>query len=164
MRSIMRVTKDKALWLQETLLEFNGWQWGLVNFVHGEIASVPPGTEARWQFGIDIVYRTMTCDLIGVDVFMECHDRTSLLNAIRIVSPFKDSGGLLWNGTQISGTERLGELATAYFPSGGELNHTLNPAFIEALEAIFAENDVPWSEKPLLPIMPKAGARATEPR
>jgi len=150
----MRITEDKALWLQETLLEFNGWQWGLVNFAFGQIASLPNGTEARWQFGVDILYRTLTCDLIGVDVFVECHDLTSFLNAIQSVNPFKNSGGFLWNGTQVSGTERLSELAAAYFPSSGELNHTLNPAFIEALEAIFAENGVPWSEKPLLPITP----------
>jgi len=159
----MRIPQDRALWLQETLLEFNGWQWGLVNFAHGQIASLPPGTEARWQFGVDIIYRTLTCDLIGVDVFMECHDRASFLNAIRIVSPFKDSGGLLWNGTQVSGTERLGELAATYFPSSGELNHTLNPAFIEALEQIFAENGVAWSDKPLLPIMPNGGVEAAAP-
>ena len=30
-------------------------------------------------------------------------------------------------------------------------------SFIEALERIFAKNGVPWSDKPLLPIMP-AGA------
>jgi len=157
----MRITKDKALWLQETLLEYNGWQWGLVSFALGQIASLPTGTEARWQFGGDMIYRTLTSDLIGVDVFVECHDRSSFLNAIRIVSPFKDSGGFLWNGTQVSGTKRIRELAAAYFPSSGELNHTLNPAFIEALEQIFAENGVPWSEKPLLPIKPDGiGAEA----
>ncbi len=155
----MRIPEDKALWLQETLLEYNGWQWGLVSFALGQIASLPAGGEARWQFGVDIIYRTLTCDLIGVDVYIECHDRTSLLNAIRTVSPFKDLGGSLWNGTQVSGTQRLSQLAAAYFPSSGELNHTLNPAFIEALEQIFAENGLPWSEKPLLPIM-TAGAGA----
>lgn len=154
----MRIPEDKALWLQEILLEYNGWQWGLVSFAFGRMASLPAGTEARWQFGVDMIYRALTCDLIGVDVYMECHDRTSFLNAIRTVSPFKNSGGLLWNGTQVSGTERLSEIAAPYFPSSGELNHTLNPAFIEALEAIFAENGVPWSDEPLLPITPVTAA------
>lgn len=163
MRAVMSMTEDKALWLQETVLEFNGWQWGLVNFAYGQIASFTPETEARWQFGVDIFYRTLTCDLVRVDVFMEARDRTSLIDAIRRVSPFENSGGLLWNGTQVSGTDRLSELATAHFPSSGELNHTLNPSFIEALEAIFAANGVPWSDKPLLPIIP-AGAVAGAPR
>ena len=155
----MRIPEDKALWLQKTLLEYDGWQWGLVDFALGQISSLPSNSEARWQFGVDMIYRTLTCDLIRVDVYMQCHDRTSLLNAVRTVSPFKNSGGLLWNGTQISGTDRLSELAAVYFPSNGELNHTLNPAFIEALEAMFAENDVPWSNEPLLPIAP-TGASA----
>jgi hypothetical protein len=159
----MRIPEDKALWLQKTLLEYNGWQWGLVDFALGQIASLPADTEARWQFGVDMVYRTLTCDLIRADAYMECRDRTSFLSAIRTVSPFIDSGGFLWNGTQVSGTERLSELAAAYFPSSGELNHTLNPAFIEALEAIFAENGVPWSDDPLLPIMPARSAVAASP-
>ncbi len=150
----MRIPKDVALWLQKTLHEYNGWCWGLMDFALRNVASFPADTEARWQFGVDMIYRTLTCDLIGVDVYMECHDPTSFLNAIRTVSPFKDSGGFLWNGTQVGGTQRLRELVAAYFPPSGELNHTLNPTFIEAVEQIFAENGVPWSEKPLLPIMP----------
>jgi hypothetical protein len=39
----------------------------------------------------------------------------------------------------------------------------LNPAFIEAMEQILAENGVPWSDKPLLPIAP-AGAETPAPR
>ena len=53
----MRIPKDIAHWLQETLLEYDGWQWGLVSFALGEIASVPAGSEARWQFGVDMIYR-----------------------------------------------------------------------------------------------------------
>jgi hypothetical protein len=71
----------------------------------------------------------------------------------------------LWNVTQICGTERLYELVGAYFPPTGEIRHTLNPAFIEALEQIFAENGVPWSDKPLLPVMPTGtSAEAHPPR
>lgn len=161
----MRIPKDLGLWLQNTLLEYNGWQWGLVNFAHGEIVSVPADTMARWQFAVDMIYRSLTCDLINVDVYMECHDRASFLSAIRTVSPFLDSGGFLWNGTQVSGTERLGKLAGAHFPSPDQHEDKLNPAFIEALEQIFAENGVPWSDKPLLPIIPKAAnSEAPAPR
>ena len=65
-----------------------------------------------------------------------------------------DSGGFLWNGTQVSGTKRLSKLAEAHFPPPVQREDKLNPAFIEALEQIFAENGVPWSDRPLLPIMP----------
>ena len=81
----MRIPKDLGLWLQNTLLEYNGWQWGLVSFAHGEIVSVPADTMARWQFAVDMIYRSLTCDLINVDVYMECHDRASFLSAIRTV-------------------------------------------------------------------------------
>lgn len=91
----MRIPKDIALWLQETLLEYGGWQWGLVSFPLGEVASVPADSKAGWQSGVDMIYRTLTCDLMGVDVYLECPDRASFLNAIRIVSPFVDSGGFL---------------------------------------------------------------------
>ena len=138
---------------------YDGWQWGLVSFAPGEIASVPAGSEGRWQFGVDMIYRVLICDLIGVDVYMECHDRASFLSAIRTVSPFVDSGGFLWNGTQVSGTGHLSKLAEAHFPPPRD--NKLNPAFIEALEQIFPENGVPWSDKPLLPIMPAQGPLAT---
>jgi hypothetical protein len=131
---------------------------GLVSFALGEIASVPAGSEGRWQFGVDMIYRVLICDLISVDMYMECHDRASLLSAIRTVSPFVDSGGFLWNGTQVSGTERLSKLAEAHFPPPDQRDDKLNSAFTEALEQIFTENGVPWSDKPLLPIMPAQGA------
>jgi hypothetical protein len=151
----MRIPDDKALWLQGTLLEYDGWQWGAASFTFGQIASLPAGSNVRWQFAVDTIFRTLTCDLIGVDVFVECHDRTSFLNAIRSVGPFVSGGGLLWNGTQISGTERLSQLAKANFSASGERSHSLNRAFTDTLEAIFAENGVSWSEKPLLPITPR---------
>jgi hypothetical protein len=103
MSVIMRIPTAIALWLQKTLLEYDGWQWGLVSFAPGKIASVSADSEARWQFGVDVIYRTLTCDLIGVDVYMECKDRASFLSAIRTVSPFVESGGFLWNGTQSPG-------------------------------------------------------------
>jgi hypothetical protein len=64
----------------------------------------------------------------------------------------------------ISGTDRLSKLVEAHFPPPDQRDDKLNPPFIEALEQIFAENGVPWSDKPLLPIMPnaaKSDARAS---
>ena len=111
-----------------------------------------------------MIYRTLTCDLISVDVYMECHDRTSLLSGIRTVSPFAGSGGFLWNGTQVSGTERLSKFAEAHFPAPDQRDGKLNPAFIEALEQIFAQNGVPWSDKPLLPTTPTIASAPAAPR
>ena len=56
------------------------------------------------------------------------------------------------------GAERLTKLIEAYFLPPGARDNKLNPSFIEALELIFAENGVPWSEKPLLPITPTAAS------
>jgi hypothetical protein len=52
----------------------------------------------------------------------------------------------------------LSQLIDAHLQPHRERDNELNPSFIEALEQIFAENDVPWSDKPLLPVMPNAGA------
>jgi hypothetical protein len=119
---------------------------------------------------VDTVYRAVTCGLLLVEDLAGLPDLSSFFHAIRTLSPddksgtklssgkFTLSGPALWNVTQICGTERLDELVSAYFPPAGEIRHTLNPAFIEALEEIFAENGVPWLDKPLLPIMPAGGA------
>jgi hypothetical protein len=58
---------------------------------------------------------------------------------------------------------QLGKLIEAHFPPADQRDNELNPAFIEALEQIFAENGAPWSDKPLWPIAP-AGAEAPAPR
>jgi hypothetical protein len=159
----VRIPIDIALWLQETLLEYDGWQWRLASFALGEVASVPADSEAGWQSGVDMICRTLTCDLVGVDVYLERPDRASFQNAIRTVSPFVNSGGFLWNRTQVSGTEHLSKLIEAHFPPPDQRDDELNPAFIEAMEQILAENGVPWSDKPLLPTAP-AGAETPAPR
>jgi hypothetical protein len=149
----VKISTEIASWMQHSLLGVNGEYWG-VGYMADGIPNAPGGAIGRWQLGVDMIYRTMTCDLIAVQVFVECQDRTSFLRAIRTVSPYEDLGGFLWNGTQIYGTERLSKLVNAHFPPTGEVTRTLNPAFVEALEQVFAENGVPWSDKPLLPIMP----------
>jgi len=77
-----------------------------------------------------------------------------------MINPYEDSGGFLWNGTQVYGTERLRVLVDAHFAPQHEHDDELNVTFIEALEQIFADNGVPWSDKPLLPIMPKVAGVA----
>ncbi len=135
--------------------------------------SIPQYTGARWQLGVDTVYRAVTSDLVSVEDLAGFPDLASFFKAIRTLSPddksgarstdgeFAYTGPELWNVSQICGTERLHKLVGAYFPPTGEIRHILNPAFIEALEQIFAENGVPWSDKPLFPITPATTPAAT---
>jgi hypothetical protein len=111
-----------------------------------------------------MIYRTLTCDLIAVYEYIECSDRASFFEAIRSHSPDADAGAVLWNGTLIYGTEKLEALARSFFDPLSQGRDDLNPAFVEALEQIFAEKGVPWSDKPLLPIMPAGTAKAVAPR
>jgi hypothetical protein len=162
----MCIPDETALWLQNLLLGYSGECWSMVDFVLGKLDSVPQETEARWQLGVDTVYRTRTCDLIQVEGLAGFADLPSFFHAIRSLGPddksgmrsstgeYRYTGPDLWNASQICGTKRLLELVRTHFPAVGETRRTLNPGFIEDLEHLFAENGVPWSDKPLLPIMP----------
>ena len=121
----------------------------------GILTSPPPGTPARWQLGVDLIYRSLVCDLIEVKDYGATSDRASFLHAIRTLNPWGDGAGF-WHATIIWGAPRLDKLIEAHFPAPDQHEDKPNPAFIEALEQIFAENGVPWSDKPLLPIMPNA--------
>ncbi len=162
----MRIPTDTALWLQEQMLGLHHEDWGLVYMLSGNLASIPPDTPARLQLGVDLIYRGLACDLIAVNDYGAFPDRPSFFEGIRTLDPddvtaVDDmSGAGFWHATLVWGTQRLSKLIEAYFPPRDKRDDKLNPAFIEALEAIFAENGVPWSDKPLLPIMP-AGAAAS---
>jgi len=170
----MHIPVEIGLWLQETLHEYNGERWGMADFVLGKLDSIPEYTPARWQLGVDTVYRAVTCGLVQIDGFGGFPDLQSFFHAARTLSPdgkldavlwtgkFNVSGPGIWNGTSVGGTERLRKLFAAYFPSPDGYDGKLNLAFSEALERIFAENGVPWSDKPLLPILSVgAGAGAS---
>jgi hypothetical protein len=150
----MMMPKDTALWLQRALNTLENDDYGLVLFAHGNLESIPGYSSTRWQLAVDMIYRTIRCDLIAVHKFIQCHDDESFFEAIRTLSPYGRAGGVLWNGTLIYGTELLSDLIDTYFPQRGEREDKPKRAFIEALEQIFAENGVPWSDKPLLPITP----------
>jgi hypothetical protein len=158
----MQMPTEIALWIQEILLGLDGEEWG-ITYVTCRMSAIGKDDLERWQYSVDFIYRMLICDLMDVHGFMECHDKPSLLDEIRKVSPFEDLGGFLWNGTQIHGTKRLDAMIRSYFPPPEQHDRKLNPAFVEALEAIFAENGVAWSDTPLLPIRPNAGAAATAP-
>ena len=166
----MRIPDETALWLQDLLLGYAGECWGMADFVCGEPHLVPQHAEARWQLGVDTVYRTVTCNLVEVEGLAGFPDLASFFDAIRTLGPDDDSGARssggkyaytgpdLWNATQICGTKGLTQLVSAHFPPAGEIRRTLNPNFITALEKIFTEKGVAWSEKPLLPVIPASAA------
>ena len=108
----------------------------------------------------DVIYRALTCDLVAIHEYIECHDETSFLEANSISHPYDGAGAVLWNGTLIYGTKKLEALARSFFSVFSQGWDDVNPAFIEALEAIFAESGVQWSEKPLLPIVPVSSKAA----
>jgi hypothetical protein len=156
----MRIPEDRALWLQKTLLGLDKEDWGLGYVMDGKLALAPVNTPERWQLGVDVIYRSLICDLIAVDDLGATSDRASFLRAIRTLDPCGDGAGY-WHATLIWGTDRLSRLVERYFSPRGGRDGKLNPAFIEALEQIFAENAVAWSDKPLLPIMPAPAADVT---
>jgi hypothetical protein len=158
----MHIPKDIGLWLQETLQDLEKEDAGMIYFVLGDLASVPPYTANRWQLGVDMIYRSVLCGLIAVNDYGVFPDKSSFFDGIRILNPNDASGDGFWHATLVWGTDRLSKLLDAHFPPRGERDDKLNPAFIEALESIFAENAVPWSDKPLLPIMPAAVGATTD--
>ncbi len=58
------------------------------------------------------------------------------------------------------GRTRTSQTHRGAFSPPDQRDDKLNPAVIETLEQIFAENGVPGSDRPLLPIMPNVRADA----
>jgi hypothetical protein len=153
----MIIPADIARWLQEQLLGLYHEDWGLVYVLYGNLGSIPDYTRERWQLGVDLIHRGLVCDLIKVKDFGATSDRPSFLNAIRTLNPWGDGAGF-WHATIVWGAPRLDKLIEAHFPPPDQRDGTLNRAFVDALEEIFAENGVPWTDKPLLPIMPNTAS------
>lgn len=149
----MMIPTDTALWLQEQMLGLYHEDWGLNYTLYGNLTSIPDDTPDRWQLGVDLIYRGLVCDLLKVKDYGATPDRASFLHAIRTLNPWGNGAGF-WHATLVWDAPRLEKLIEAHFPSLDQHEGKLNPAFIEALEQIFAENGVPWSDKPLLPILP----------
>ena len=160
----MTIPEDIAGWLQRHLTILCEDDLSIGHFASGNIDSVPDGTVSRWQLSVDVIYRALTCNMIAIYKYIECSNETSFFEAIRSRSPYDDAGAVLWNGTLIYGTEKLEALGRSFFSTLSQGWDDVNPTFIEALEQIFAENGVPWSDTPLLPIMSAgAGAGSSKP-
>jgi hypothetical protein len=135
------IPTDTALWLQEQLLGLYNEDWPLGYVLDGILASAPQDTPERWQLGVDLTYRGLVCDLVKVKDYGATPDRASFLHSIRTLNPWGDGAGF-WHATLGWGAPRLEKLIEAHF-AAPDRHDTLNPAFIEALEQIFAENGVP---------------------
>ncbi len=163
MCTVMHIPPDIAFWLQRNLAIICEDDVSIAYVSSGVIASIPDRTEARWQLSVDMLYRLIKCELISVLNFADCTDIPSFFSEIQSHGPdFDDQGAYVWMAIQIYGTDKLEVLMKSHF---GELSRAwdaLNPVFINALERVFADNGVPWSEKPLLPITP-AGAESAPP-
>ena|SRR5271165_5078989 len=148
----MQMPNDIAKWLQNELTGLNHEDWGLVYLLTGNLGSIPLGTPARWQLGVDVIYRLLLCDMVSVDDLSGNIDQKTVLHTIQTSDPYADGAGY-WHATLIWGTQHLSELIDSHLPPDSAPNSELVPSFIDALEQLFAENGVPWSDKPLLPIM-----------
>jgi len=142
-------------WLQRQLRMMAIDDGSCAYFISGNITSINDYTRERWQFGVDMIYRCMRSKLILVHNFAGCHDEASFFDALRTLSPYTGEGGLLWNGTLLYGSDILVEIVEKFFPPSLPHSAEINDPFGKELDDIFQQNDVPWSEKPLLPIMPK---------
>jgi hypothetical protein len=153
----MNFPNSVARWLQSSLLELAEDDTTCGGLITGAIEGIPDDTLGRWQFGVDMIYRLVKCELAIIPYFqIRCHDETSFFLAIRTLSPFDRSGGLLWNGTFLRGTDGLQKLMKRHFSSIPRYAPLLNPPFVKELEEIFVLHNVPWSETPLLPIAPES--------
>jgi hypothetical protein len=150
----MLMPDDVARWFQKNMLLLCEEDLSLTYFSSGKVESIPDHTVSRWQLSVDMIYRTLTCDLIAVHKYLSGHDLGSFLKSIRTHGPDTLDDIVLWNGTLIYGTEKLEALARSFFDPLSQGRDDVKASFIEALEQLFAENGVPWSEKPLLPVMP----------
>lgn len=157
----MHIPPDIALWLQRNLVILCEDDVSLAYVSSGVIASIPDRTETRWQLSVDTIYRLIKCELISVLNFADCTDIPSFFSEIQSHGPdFDDQGAYAWMAMQICGTDKLEVLMKGHFGELSQAWDALNPAFINALEQVFADNGVPWSEKPLLPITPVAAENA----
>lgn len=152
----MNLSKSVGNWLQMNLRELGEDDSTCGSVITGNIDGIPDNTTNRWQFGVDMIYRFVQCGLAIVPYFqIHCVDQDSFFVAIRTLSPFNQSGAMIWNGTFLRGTDGLHNLLKRHFSNVPQYDPNLNPAFIMELEEIFQRHDVPWSDTPLLPITAK---------
>lgn len=153
----MNIPYSVALKLQLHLRELLDDDSSCISFILGNIDGMPINTSVRWQYGADMIYRCIVSGVVTVPYFqIDCEDLESFFRAIRTLNPFDSSGGMMWSGTFLRGTDRLENLLKKHFSDVPLYDPKLNAAFVKELKEIFVLHNVPWSETPLLPIAPKS--------
>ena len=144
---------DVAEWLQFTLRDLAVDYTTCGGVISGNIKDFPDNTNARWQFGLDMIFRFNKGGLTYFDYCVNPHDVTELFRTLQTSNPFFGQSGALWNGTFMSGTDRLRALVEKHFPSSQPYDASLNAEFVQEVEDLFQTSEVPWSTQPLLPIV-----------
>ncbi len=133
----MAIPDNIGKWLQFSLCSLAEDDDTCAGFVSGIIDGIPNYTEARWKLGADMISGLVLTGLVRFWNYQyEFPDDTSMLKALRTLNPFTSDGGIVWNGTFITPTDRLTQLVHTYFPPGQPVRRELDRQFIDAVDAI----------------------------
>ncbi len=150
----MRMNRDfakKAQWFFELLMLDN---MSAIYILNGK------NEIDDWQFSVDFIYRILTCKLAKLcSGFSEVDNNEFLDNEIAeycqelaTYNPL-DNAEIPWIGCDISLTEYGVNVFHRCFSNNYNLGNEeicLNYLFIETLERIFTDYNVPWDEKKFL--------------
>ncbi len=107
-----------------------------------------------WQLSVDFIYRCLISGLIEIINYERYADNAALVDDLRRCNPFDmQKGGLAWNGVFTYGTEQLEAIVKRFFKNDDEYASTVNREFIAAIGKAFEDAGVPWSNKPLIPVL-----------
>jgi hypothetical protein len=150
----MEMAGDIAQWLQITLRGLAVDEDSCASVIGGKITEIPSRSVARWQFGLDMIFRLNKSGLTYFQYFIiHPNDVAELFQTLQSSNPFFGVSGFVWNGTYVGGTDRLVALIEKHFPSSQPYDASLNAEFVQEVEDIFQSSEVPWSIQPLLPIV-----------
>ena len=151
----MKIPTNIAAWLQFNLylLTLSGYSADL--FTCGkpeELRELKDDPRSLWQFAVDIIYRGIKCGLIDV---WDGGNRAPgtidySLELVKELARFDPrSHHVCWFGSELEATELCQSLVDKYGIYNFEQGELCDP-FIEEVEALFAHNQVEWSNFPLV--------------
>jgi hypothetical protein len=150
----MMIPTQRALILQDRLLTYDDCGWSCASMIKYTSDGGGSYLRTEWQDAVDNIYRCQKSGLLTVDNTGFFDKYGSLVEGLRRVSPFQSSDEqILWMATFLSGTDKLHQLVEQHDAVVSFQRDVLNTAFIEDLERIFAESDVPWSSTALVPVI-----------
>ena len=152
-----------SLKLQNALRDLvrGDWTLGRMDFWRAEFAENPNNQDAisTWQNSVDSIYRCLDSGLIKVLNYDHYSNQDALINGLRKCNPFVYSGKVraddyAWNGVFVCATDELAAIVERFFQNDDEYATSVNGGFIAAIQKAFEDAGVPWSDKPLMPIVP----------